>query len=73
MDKSKLSKLNFKPIERTTLTADEIAKYLGLSRDTIYILARENKIPHVRIGRRILFKIESIDKWLEDIEDGGYE
>ena len=69
----KFSRLKIKPIERTTLTVGEIATYLGLSKDFIYILVRENRIPHVRVGRRILFKRESIDKWFEDMEDGGYE
>lgn len=59
-------------MERTTITVYETAEYLGLSVDMIYKLVRGNRIPHIRIGRRILFKVESIDQWLSDIEEGEY-
>lgn len=48
------------------MTAQEVSDYLGLSKETIYKLAQEGKIPHVHIGRRVLFKKERIDQWLED-------
>lgn len=73
MDENKFKKINIEPIRRTTLTVEEIAIYLGLSKDMIYKLVRGKRIPHVRVGSRILFKRESIDKWLFDIEEGGYE
>src|SRR5699024_12763260 len=52
--------------KRSTLTVTEIAEYIGLSSDMIYILCREKRIPHIRIGRRILFKRAAIDEWLEN-------
>lgn len=55
-------------VERTTLTVQEIAKYIGLSVDMIYKLCRQKQIPHIKIGSRTLFKLNSIDKWLEDLE-----
>lgn len=59
------------PIKRSTMTALEVAEYLGVSRDMIYIMAREKRIPHFRIGSRILFKRDVIDHWTESqmIED----
>lgn len=67
----KVLKQEFETIKRTTLTTEEAAKYLGLSRDMIYILARENRIPHVRIGRRVLFKKQAIDMWLDEQLQGS--
>jgi excisionase family DNA binding protein len=60
-------------IERTTLTVKEIAVYLDLSVDFIYKLAREKEIPHIRIGARIMFKKDSIDNWLSELEKDSYQ
>ncbi|MFD1851402.1 helix-turn-helix domain-containing protein [Oceanobacillus bengalensis] len=51
-------------MERYTMTVKEVADYIGLHTDTIYDLVRENKIPHFRIGRKILFTKETIDNWV---------
>lgn len=59
----------FAPIERTTMTNKEVAEYLGLSDEFIYKLVRQKQIPFMRVGRRILFKKASIDKWLSDLEN----
>jgi len=67
--------INIEPIRRSTLDVKEVAEYLGISVDMVYILCRESRIAHFRIGRRILFKKDAIDKWIEAqmIEGNGYE
>lgn len=65
--------IQLQPIKRTTLTAKEVAEYLGVSVDMIYILAREKKIVHFRIGSRLLFKKDAIDKWIESKMVEGLE
>ena len=55
-------------MQRTTFNVTEIAEYLGVSRELIYSMVSKNEVPHVRISSRILFKRESIDRWLEEIE-----
>lgn len=60
------------PVERKTLTVDEVAIYLGLSSDFIYKLVREKRIPNIKIGSRILFLAGSIDKWLSELEQDNY-
>lgn len=65
-DNVEMIKPKFKQIERSTLTVEEIAKYIGISKEQIYLMVREKRIPCFRIGRRILFKRESIDRWIED-------
>lgn len=39
----------------------------------IYKMTREKAIPHIRIGRRLVFKLDSIEKWLSEKEERIYE
>ena len=51
-------------------TAPEISKQLGsISLDRLYGMCREGLIPHVRVGRSILFSEAAIAAW---IENGGH-
>jgi excisionase family DNA binding protein len=45
-----------------TMSANECSRFLGISRSQVYELARRDEIPHIRLGRRILFGRESITK-----------
>jgi excisionase family DNA binding protein len=58
-------------MEKLTLTAQEVADILNISIDTVYKLTRQNEIPHVTIGRRVLFRRESIEQWLKDNEESS--
>ena len=49
---------------KISLTVKEAAELLGLSKDTIYRMARENQLPHVRAGSRILFHRPRLEAWL---------
>lgn len=53
---------------RETIEAREAAEILGLSAWTVYDLARRKAIPHVRIGRRVLFRRTSLILWLNQAE-----
>lgn len=55
-------------MQRQTITAKEAADYIGVSKDTIYDLSRKKKIPCVRVGKRILFRREALDKWMDEQE-----
>ena len=35
---------------------DEVAKILRVSRQTIYVLCKEGKIPHFKVGSKLRFK-----------------
>lgn len=50
------------------LTADDVAGVLGVSRDWVYSEVRAGRIPHVKLGRYVRFRAESIDQWLAGIE-----
>lgn len=48
-------------MEAETLTVQEVAKYLRVSRQTIYTMIRAGKLPHFRIGNKVRFKKADID------------
>ena len=46
------------------LTIDQLAKYLKLSKSTLYHLARRGEVPGQKIGRHWRFHKAAIDSWL---------
>ena len=42
--------------ETETLTVQEVASYLRVSRQTVYTLIRDGKIPHFKIGNKVRIK-----------------
>lgn len=47
-----------------TLTVDETAIWLGISRYSAYQAVREGTIPSIRIGRRILVPTHALEELL---------
>ncbi|WP_226897345.1 helix-turn-helix domain-containing protein [Priestia megaterium] len=50
------------------MSVKEAALYMGVSKDTIYELTRKKNIPHLRLGRRILFRKNALDIWMREME-----
>ena len=50
------------------LSVEEIARYLGVSRDTIYAWVSTQRMPARRVGRLWKFKQVEVDRW---VNDGG--
>ena len=46
------------------LTVAEAARLLRISRNTCYELVAEGRIPHVRLGRRILIPRMGLEQWI---------
>lgn len=46
------------------LTAAEISAQTGISLSLVRKLTRCGKIPHIRVGRRILYPLKEIEDWL---------
>ncbi len=44
---------------------EEVAKYLGVSKDTVYRWITNRGLPARKIGRLWKFKISEIDLWIE--------
>jgi excisionase family DNA binding protein len=53
-------------IPRRIMTATEVAEYLKLNRETIYVLTGKGQIPFFRIGIHLRFYRDVIDKWMTD-------
>lgn len=51
--------------ENIVFTASETAKYLHCHYETVIRMARRKQIPHHRIGRRLLFRKDSLDQWIQ--------
>ncbi len=55
------------------LLAGEVAELLKVPVPRVYELARDGRIPHVRIGRQVRFRQEAMEAWLAAIENPGKE
>lgn len=49
------------------ITYQELAEHLGLPIGTLYAWVSEKRIPHIRLGGRLVrFRWTEIDRWLRD-------
>jgi len=51
--------------EERLISVEDAARYLGVQKNTIYSWARRRKIPSVKMGRRLLFDQEDLDRMIE--------
>ena len=51
-------------MENSLISLKELAKYIGVSKATIYRYVKRKKIPAIKIGRLWKFRTERIDAWL---------
>ena len=49
------------------MTLQEVAEYLQLSKDMIYRLAQNGRIPASKVGSRWRFRRERVDQWMEEL------
>jgi excisionase family DNA binding protein len=47
------------------LSVNQLASILGLKKPTIYEWVRDNKIPFVKLGKRVLFKPSDITDFIK--------
>lgn len=52
--------------EKEVLSAEEVASYLGFSKNWVYRKAEAGEIPGIKLGNRWRFKKSIIDRWLEE-------
>ncbi len=48
------------------LNINQVAKYIGIHKITLYRLIKSEKIPAFKIGRQWRFKKKLLDKWMEE-------
>lgn len=49
-----------------TMTVNEMADTVGISRCYAYRLISNGSIPVIRLGRKILIRRDDLEKWLEE-------
>lgn len=57
------------------LNLAQAAEFLGLKPSQLYQLTRQrslvrqaNPVPHIRLGKRLAFRRESLERWVADLE-----
>lgn len=56
-------------MQKNICNIKELSIYLQTSIPQIRKLVREKKIPHFRVGNRIKFDLNEINKWIEKLQE----
>lgn len=52
---------------KMTVTVEEMAEMIGISRSVAYQLIKEKDFPVIRVSeRRLIIPLKSLEKWLEE-------
>ena len=65
-----IAKKKENPVEPISVNSVQACKLLGVSATTLTKWTRENKIPHRRINRRILYSVEALKAFVAGKEIG---
>ena len=60
------SRTNDKPQRDRRAMLREAAKYVGLAERTVYKNCHFRKMPHSKVGGRLYFDLDQLDKWIEN-------
>jgi excisionase family DNA binding protein len=47
------------------ISIDEAAEYVGLAKQTLYVMASQRRIPYVKVGRLVKFDLGMLDGWIK--------
>lgn len=47
------------------MTIEDLAKYLKVSKSSLYRLAQQGKVPGQKVGKHWRFRKATIDRWLD--------
>ena len=50
----------------SSMTPDDVAELICVARKTVVTMARDGRIPHIRIGRFVRFDPTEIDRWIRN-------
>lgn len=50
--------------KKLCLSAAEVSERTGISISLVRKLTRNGKIPHIKVGRRILYPVAALEDWL---------
>jgi excisionase family DNA binding protein len=57
--------------DRLLVGIDEVARMLNISARTVWTLTKTGGLPHLRIGRRVLYPVDAICRWTAERTRGG--
>lgn len=55
--------------ERLTMSVAAAALTLGISRNSAYALISEGRLPHLRLGRRLVVPVRALERMLDQAMD----
>ena len=47
------------------INVKQLSEYIGIGKDMIYHYNSAKEIPYMKIGRRVVYDIKEIEKWLK--------
>ena len=57
--------------DHEVLTVADIARWLRISRNTVYDMVAQHQLPHFRVGNSIRFRRDAIVEWMRRQQNGG--
>ncbi len=58
--------------KKVWLSPDDVVKEYGIAKSTQALYRSLGKIPFSKLGRKVLYSREKLDKWLENCEVTNY-
>ena len=58
------------PAAHEVMTIDDLARYLQISKSSLYKLAQDGKVPGQKVGKHWRFHKDAVDRWLTSNEHG---
>ena len=62
-----------KPSTKMTLSVNEAAELIGISRPKVYDLLRDGTLPSIHVGKKIVIPKQAVIDWLSEGENNGKE
>jgi excisionase family DNA binding protein len=70
MDTKRLSRRALRIMSGSLLTAEEVARKLGVPKTWVYAQSRQGRIPTITLGRYRRYRAEAIEHWVRQLEAG---
>lgn len=58
-------------MDKITFTVKEAAEIIGISPSKMYQLVKENRIPHISLGKRTVIPQKGFFNWVSNAATGG--
>ena len=71
MDSKSFYRKTEEKIAPLALRPRDAAAAIGISLSTLERLTRDGQIPHVKINRLVLYRVDALRQWLKDREETG--